>query len=71
MAIEVVGKADAQKYETLCTDDTCRAVLHFDRDDVGWVSNSVAGHTTKTVEGISCPLCRQILPLEGARILTT
>ena len=66
MTIKVVGKGKAQKYEVTCTDVTCRNVIQFDHDDVKYVNNSVMGRTTATIEGISCPECRQILPLKTA-----
>lgn len=67
MAVNVVGKADAQKYEINCTDASCRNMIQFDHDDVKFVSNSVMGTTTTTTEGISCPDCCQILALKDAR----
>lgn len=70
MAIEVTGKVAPQDYEIVCTDKECRAILRFNQDDVTWVTRSSMGRDVGRVRGISCPLCRQVLPLKDAREVT-
>jgi hypothetical protein len=67
MAITVVGKQAAQKYEITCSDVNCLNIIHFDQSDVRHVKSTIAGRETKRTEGITCPDCRQILALTDAR----
>ena len=69
MVIKVVSKGIAPKYSIICTDKTCRNVIEFDFDDVTWVNRSSMGRVVDTVQGISCPDCRQVLPFKDANPL--
>lgn len=67
MAIEIVGKGPAKKYEITCTDRDCRNIIQFTHDDVTTVTRSCMGRDAGSVRGISCPDCRQVLPLAEAQ----
>lgn len=69
MAIVVVEKKNPLKWETVCTDKSCRAVLHFDQDDIGYNSTYSMGRQVARFEGIVCPECNQVLKIENFKPL--
>lgn len=69
MAIVVVGKDVPLGYKIVCTDKSCRNIIHFTFDDVKIVTRSCMGRDAGSVRGISCPDCLQVLPLDDAEEL--
>jgi hypothetical protein len=70
MTIVVVKTANPVKYETTCTDKKCRAVLHFDHDDIKFNTDYSMGRVVDRHEGIVCPECNQVLKIKDFKILT-
>ena len=69
MVIKVTGKAAGQKYRITCTDKSCRNIIEFEQDDITKVTRSCMGRDAGSVQGISCPDCRQVLPAQDATLI--
>lgn len=59
--IRTVSDPNPTKYQTTCTDKSCRRVLEFDETDIKHGSRYMAGRECGSYEGIVCPHCNQIL----------
>jgi hypothetical protein len=69
MVIVVVEKKNPQKWETVCTDKNCRAILRFDQTDIGYNSVYSMGREYNRFEGIVCPECNQVLKINDFKPL--
>lgn len=65
MAIKIVGKKVVE-YRITCTDEECLNIIEFDSSDCEWITRSSMGRDAGRAYGISCPDCRQVLPVKDA-----